>query len=110
MREFKNLSERANFVTSPDLGILTGSLITDNSFSGSLHMAPGIGSVATRGTWVGSLTVQMSPDNTNWFDVETFTANFAKTINVGYKSYFRVGFKGSAHTSGTANYVIAQGY
>ena len=110
MRNFTNLSERAHFVTSPDYNVVTGTLATDNGFSTALHMAPGIASIATYGTWVGTLTVQMSPNNTTWYDVESFTANFAKTITVGFKSYFRVGFKGATRTSGTANYMIGQGY
>ena len=110
MRTFTNLSERAHFCAAPDLGILTGTLATDSAFSAVLYMAPGVGSIATYGTWAGTLTVQMSPNNTTWYDVESFTANFARTINVGFKSYFRVGFKGSTHTSGTANYMISQGY
>lgn len=110
MRTFTNLSERAHYVTSPDYNIVTGTLATDNSFSTALYMAPGIGSIATYGTWAGSLTVQMSHNNSTWYDVESFIANFAKTITVGFKSYFRVGFKGATHTSGTANYLIGQGY
>jgi hypothetical protein len=105
-----NLRDKANFVAAPALNKVTGSLATDSGFSTSLQMAPGLGSIATSGTWAGTLTVQLSSDNATWFDVESFTANFNRTINAGFKSYFRVGFKGSSHTSGTVNYMIAQGY
>jgi hypothetical protein len=110
MRNFTNLSERSHFVTAPDLNIITGAITTSNSFSQSLYMAPGIGSVATYGSWTGSFTIQLSGDNATWFDVESFTANLAKTITVGFKSYFRVGFKAAAYTGGTVNYILGQGY
>jgi len=110
MRNFTNLSERSHFVTAPDLGILTGSLTTPGGFSDGLHMAPGIGSVATSGTWTGSITVQMSQDNSTWFDIQSFTGNFARTLTIGFKSYVRVGFKAAAWTGGTAKYILGQGY
>ena len=110
MRQFTNLSERSHYCQAPDFGLMTGTLATDNAFSTSIQMSPGIGMVATRGTWAGSITVQISDNNSTWYDVEIFTTNFAKTLNIGFKSYVRVGFNGSSHTSGTATYVLGQGY
>lgn len=107
---FINMKDKANFVLAPSLNFKTGTLATDNAFGTALDVAPGLAAIATSGTWAGTLTVQMSQNNSDWFDVESFTANFAKTINVGMKCYFRVGFKGSTHTSGTVNYLLGQGY
>jgi len=104
------MKDKANFVTAPNFDSKTGTLATDNAFGTVLEVVPGVAAIATSGTWAGTLTVQMSQNNSTWFDVESFTANFARTINVGMKSYFRVGFKGATHTSGTANYILGQGY
>ena len=108
MRTFTNLSERAHYCTSPDYGVLTGTLLTANGFSNGIQMTPHAGVVATRGTWAGVITVQFSTDNATWFTLATYTANFSKTIDLGMKAYFRVGML--SHTSGTANYLLGMGY
>jgi hypothetical protein len=110
MRNFTNLSERSHFVTAPDLGIFTGSIATSNSFSTSLNVTPGVAQFAIKGTWAGTATLQLSPDNTNWYDIQDYTTNVVDTVSLGMKCYLRVGFKASAYTSGTADWLLGQGY
>lgn len=111
MRNYTNLSERAHFVTAPDFNFLTGSITTANSFGTALYATPGVAQIATTGAWAGTLTLQLSPDNTSWYDIENYVSvNVVDTLNLGMKCYLRVGFKAASYTSGTVNWMIGQGY
>ena len=111
MRSFSNLSERAHYCQAPDFSFLTGSITTANSFGTALQVSPGVAQIATTGTWAGTMTLQLSPDNSGWYDIENYVSiNVVDTINLGMKCYLRVGFKSASYTSGTVNWMIGQGY
>ncbi|MBY5581852.1 hypothetical protein [Rhizobium leguminosarum] len=56
--------------------------------------------VSVSGTFVASLTVQRSKDQTTWFDVEVITAPAQKTGVSGSAWWYRV--IATSYTSGTA--------
>jgi hypothetical protein len=58
------------------------------------------------GTWVGTLTLQRSPDNgVTWYDVNTWTANQGGLHDYEVEDgiIYRVGFKTGEFTSGSAD-------
>lgn len=59
--------------------------------------------VAVSGTFVGTITVQISKDQSTWIDIETLNAVNTITGKLGTAWYIRAGFKSGAYTSGTAN-------
>lgn len=65
------------------------------------------------GTWVGTLTLQRSLDEQKtWTVVDTATTNGTSTVNDGLDNqiaYYRIGFVGSAYTSGTATVTLSNG-
>ena len=87
----------------------TSSLSASDSYSDSVGMHNYF-NISISGTWSGTLTVQRSFDyGTNWFDVDSFTAN---TEEYGYEPepgvVYRIGFKSGDYNSGTANVRISQ--
>lgn len=65
------------------------------------------------GTWVGTLTLQRSLDEQKtWTVADTATTNGTSTVNDGLDNqiaYYRIGFVGSAFTSGTSNITLSNG-
>lgn len=59
--------------------------------------------ISISGTFVATATVQRSPDGTNWFDVNTYTAPFEGTGFEPELMYYRIGVKTGQYTSGTVN-------
>ena len=110
MRQFQNLSERAHYITAPDFGFITGSIATSNSFGVALQVTPGVVQIATKGSWAGTITIQFSPDNISWYDIQSSAVNLVDTMNLGMKCYLKVGFKTASYTSGTMNWLLGQGY
>lgn len=58
--------------------------------------------VLVTGTFVGTITVQISKDNTNWYDVDTLSSAGVLAGLLGTAWYVRAGFKTGAYTSGSA--------
>jgi hypothetical protein len=80
--------------------IATASIVAQNTFSDAARLE-GYFNLSISGTWVATVTVQRSIDNSTWVDVNTFTTNFE---GVGFEPefmWYRVGVKTGAFTSGT---------
>lgn len=80
--------------------LATKSISADNTFTDPAHLE-GYFNISISGTFVATVTVQRSYDNSNWFDVDDFTA---PTEEVGFDPeycYYRIGVKSSNYTSGT---------
>lgn len=80
---------------------VTASLTGANQFSPSLNIV-GHFNLSISGTFSATVTVQRSFNNTDWFDVETFTAAAERYGFDPSQCYYRVGIKTGAYTSGTA--------
>ena len=80
---------------------ITQSINAENTFSQSAKIV-GYFNLSLSGTWVATVTVQRSFDNSTWLDVSTFVAN---TEEYGLEPerdvYYRFGVKTGAFTSGT---------
>ncbi len=86
------------------IAIASASLTAQNTFTDPLVnvVAPAF-NISISGTWVGTLTLQRRLDGTNWRDVDTFTANIeTEWPTKGDHVEWRIGFKTSNYTSGTA--------
>ena len=80
---------------------VTASLSAQNTFTSSLDLV-GHFNLSISGTFVATVTVQRSFDNTNWFDVDTFTSPIETYGFDPSQVYYRAGIKTGAYTSGTA--------
>ena len=80
--------------------IASASIAAQNTFTDAVRLE-GYFNLSLSGTWVATVTVQRSIDNSTWVDVDTFTAN---SEEVGFEPelmWYRVGVKTGAYTSGT---------
>lgn len=80
--------------------IATASITAENTFTTAAQLE-GYFNLSLSGTWVATVTVQRSINNSTWADVDTFTSN---TEEVGFEPeimWYRVGVKTGAFTSGT---------
>lgn len=80
---------------------ITASIDAENIFSDSANLE-GYFNLSISGTFVATVTVQRSIDNSSWLDVDSFTA---PAQEVGFDPeymYYRVGIKTGDYTSGTA--------
>lgn len=80
---------------------VTASLSAENTFTSSIDLV-GHFNLSISGTFVATVTVQRSFDNTNWFDVDTFTSPIETYGFDPSQVYYRAGIKTGAYTSGTA--------
>lgn len=80
---------------------VTASLSAENTFTDAIDLV-GHFNLSISGTFVATVTVQRSFDNTNWFDVDTFTAPIETYGFDPSQVYYRAGIKTGAYTSGTA--------
>lgn len=79
--------------------IATKEIEAQNTFSDSVKLE-GYFNVSISGTFVATVVVQRSIDNTNWVDVNSYTAPFE---GVGFDPefmWYRIGVKTGAFTSG----------
>lgn len=90
-------------------GQVVQSIITaENTFTNSI-LVTGVGSsrefsYSIAGTWVATVTLQRSVDDSSWVDVSTYTSNSSNTFNDGLDNveyYYRIGVKAGGFTSGT---------
>lgn len=80
--------------------IASASITAENTFSDAAKLE-GYFNLSISGTFVATVTVQRSPDNSTWYDVDTFTA---PAEEVGFEPefmWYRVGVKTGGFTSGT---------
>lgn len=79
----------------------TKTISAQNTFTDSIDLV-GHFNLSISGTFVATVTVQRSFDNTNWFDVDTFTSPIETYGFDPSQVYYRAGIKTGAYTSGTA--------
>lgn len=80
--------------------IATASITAANTFTDAVQLE-GYFNLSLSGTWVATVTVQRSIDNSTWVDVDTFTAN---SEEVGFEPeiiWYRIGVKTGEFTNGT---------
>jgi hypothetical protein len=80
--------------------LVTASIIAQNTFSDAVRLE-GYFNISLSGTWVATVTVQRSIDNSTWVDVKTYTLIAEE---VGFEPefmWYRVGVKTGGYTSGT---------
>lgn len=80
---------------------VTASLSAQNTFTDSIDLV-GHFNLSISGAFVATVTVQRSFDNTNWFDVDTFTGPIETYGFDPSQVYYRAGIKTGDYTSGTA--------
>ena len=86
--------------------IVTSSITAENQFTDSIKLS-GPFDLSISGTFVATITVQRSYDNSTWRDVDTFTS---PSEEYGFQpeiAWYRAGVKTGNFTSGTAVLLIA---
>lgn len=81
--------------------IASASIGAENTFTDSVRLE-GYFNVSISGTFVATVFVQRSIDNSTWVDVNSFTAPFEGTGFDPEIMYYRIGVKTGGFTSGTA--------
>jgi len=90
--------------------VQTATISAQNTFCTALRLLNGGNfNISISGTWAGTVTLQRSFDGTNWFDVDSWTANIQATAydpepGVSY----RLGIKTGNYTSGDAAVRVSQ--
>lgn len=80
------------------------SLSSANSFTTPVLLQAGDGfDVVVQGTFSGTITAQISKNQSAWIDVDTLTIPGILTGALGSAWYVRAGFKAGQYTSGTAD-------
>ena len=89
--------------------VAAASLSAQNTYTATVEIF-GEANVWISGTWAGTLTLQASYDaGAAWIDVQTYTANQVDMLHEPESGViYRIGFKTSAYTSGTAVVRISQ--
>lgn len=87
--------------------LVSASIAAQNTFTDAVRLGKDF-NISIQGTFSATVTVQRSYDNTNWYDVESFSA---ATEKIGFEPeyiWYRIGVKTGAYTSGTAVVRIGQ--
>jgi len=58
--------------------------------------------ILVAGSFAGTVTVQVSHDDTTWYDIKSYTVPTFETGDLGSTWYVRAGVKTGDYTSGTA--------
>jgi hypothetical protein len=80
--------------------IASRSITAENQFTTAVRLS-GQFNVSVSGTFSATVTIQRSPDNTNWYDVDTFTAPTEQFGTDPEQMYYRIGVKTGGFGSGT---------
>lgn len=80
--------------------IASKTISAQNTFTDAVQIN-GWFNLSISGTFVANVVVQRSIDNTNWMDVNTFTASFEGTGMEPEVMWYRVGIKTGGYTSGS---------
>jgi len=86
--------------------VVTAAIAAQNTFSDSIRLS-GPFDLSISGTFVATVTVQRSYDNSTWRDVDVFAA---PTEQYGFQpeiAWYRAGVKTGAYTSGTVDVSLA---
>lgn len=81
--------------------IASASIAAQNTFTTGVQLE-GNFNISISGTFSATVVVQRSTDNSNWYDVNSFTAPFEGTGFEPEVMYYRIGVKTGGYTSGTA--------
>jgi hypothetical protein len=81
--------------------IASASITAQNTFTDSVKLE-GYFNISISGTFVATVFVQRSIDNSTWVDVNSFTAPFEGTGFDPEFMWYRIGVKTGGYTSGTA--------
>jgi hypothetical protein len=81
--------------------IASASIEAENTFTTGVQLE-GNFNISISGTFAATVVVQRSTDNSNWYDVNSFTAPFEGTGFDPEIMYYRIGVKTGGYTSGTA--------
>jgi len=81
--------------------LASADIAAQNTFT-TAKMLQGDFNVSVSGTFAATVTVQRSPDNSSWFDVNTFTTPIETAGFEPELMWYRVGVKTGDYTSGTA--------
>lgn len=87
--------------------LVTKAITAENTFSDPAYLE-GYFNISISNTFVATVFVQRSPDNSNWYDVNSYTAPFE---GVGFEPefmYYRIGVKTGGFTSGTVDVRIGR--
>jgi hypothetical protein len=77
-------------------------ITAQNTFTAPVLIQPGNSfDITVSGTFVATVVLQRSKDQTTWVDVASFTAPVENTGSAGSAWYFRIGVKTGGFTSGT---------
>lgn len=79
----------------------TASLSAQNTFSDPIKVPTGPFRLVLSGTWSATVTLQYSPDNSTWYDSDTFTSNGVwNGEEGGAGGWWRAGVKTGNYASG----------
>jgi hypothetical protein len=79
----------------------------ENTFTDAVRLG-GNFNISIQGTFSATVFVQRSYDNSNWYDVDSFTSATEQTGFEPEYIWYRLGVKTGGYTSGTANVRIGQ--
>ena len=82
--------------------VASKAISAQNTFTDAVRFS-GDFNISISGTFSATVSVQPSPDGTNWFDVNTYTAPIEGTGFDPEFIYYRIGVKTGDYTSGTVN-------
>jgi hypothetical protein len=86
--------------------VVTRSITAQNQFTDAIRLT-GLFDLSVAGTFVATVTVQRSYDNSTWRDVDVFTAPVEMTGSQGEIAWYRGGVKTGEFTSGTVVVTLA---
>ena len=81
--------------------LASASIAAADTFTDAVKLE-GYFNISIRGTFVATVFVQRSIDNSTWVDVNSFTAPFEGTGFDPEFMWYRIGIKTGGYTSGTA--------
>lgn len=82
--------------------IASAAITAQNTFTTSVRLE-GYFNVSIQGTFVATVVVQRSIDDSTWYDVDSWTAPSEEYGFEPELMYYRIGVKTGGFTSGTAN-------
>jgi hypothetical protein len=89
-----------------DARLVTATITAEDEWTPSIKLS-GAFDLSISGTFMATVTVQRSYDNSTWRDVDTFTNPTEETGFQGEIAYYRVGVKTGDFTSGSASVSLA---
>lgn len=82
--------------------VASKAISAQNTFTDAVRFS-GDFNISISGTFAATVSVQRSPDGTNWFDVNTYTAPIEGTGFDPEFNFYRIGVKTGDYASGTVD-------